>query len=83
MTKHVARVLCRAASSDNRADGVCCAICDHIDNDGRLLARGECSLWPTFIREAAAAIEGVRDHARLEMRRKPRQRSAVELLQSL
>lgn len=80
MVDHVARVLCRAAGSDPRRDGLVCPHCDDIDERTGTAILGECTMWPTFRREAACAIEGVRNYARLDMRRKPRQRSAVEVV---
>ena len=64
MTNHVARKICRAA-----ANGGHCPFCDPTETEPW---RRECHLWPSFVKEATAAIEGVRDYAMLTMRRKPR-----------
>ena len=71
MVEHVARVLCLAAASEIR--GVGCSFCED----------EECSMWPSFVREARASIEAVRDHVRLDRRGKPRKRSATEIVATL
>ena len=82
MTEHVARTLCRAAAATNRRDALC-PVCDHIDDVRGTASLGECVMWPTFVGEARGAIEAVRDHARLDMRRRPRQRTAFEIVGAL
>lgn len=79
MTEHVAKTLCRAAAADNRCDGRC-PYCDPTETEPFMR---ECSLWPTFVGEARCAIEAVRDYARLDMRRKPRERTARDIVLAL
>ncbi len=80
MVEHVARTLCRAAACSNREDAAC-PECDDINERTGTVQIGECMMWDLFKQEAEAAIEAVRDYARLDRRNKPRQRAPLEILQ--
>ena len=75
MVDHVAKTLCRAATSSPY-----CAFCDEINDLGYVTKIGPCTLWPTFRHEALCAIEAVRDFARLDRRTKPHPRDVIEIV---
>jgi hypothetical protein len=62
MQEHVARTLCHVSATE-RGSG--CSTCEG----------GQCTLWPTFMNEADAAIQAVRAFALLTPRKKPNIRS--------
>ncbi len=80
MVEHVARTLCRAAACSNREDAAC-PECDDTNEETGVVRIGDCTMWEEFMGEAEAAIQAVRDYARLDRRRKPRSRSPLEILQ--
>lgn len=59
MQEHCARRLCLVAATE------VAPVCMHCRG-------GPCTMWHSFMREAAAAIEAVRAFAQLTMRRRPR-----------
>lgn len=67
MQQHVARQLCFAAATDQCAHGPVCPHCRARDQEA-----APCTMWRQFMREAAAAIEAVRDFAMLSARKRPR-----------
>ncbi len=63
MKEHVARCLCATAGRGPDFQYPKCIQCQD---------QSKCELWYTFVHEADAAIESVRDYAQLAMRKKPR-----------
>jgi hypothetical protein len=61
MIDDVARALCHAAGSD--VNKVACVMCDK---------DGNCTFWQSFIREAEFAVQAVRKHAILTMKKRKR-----------
>ena len=67
--EHVARTLCLASNQDNG-----CPIC---------FAEKECTLWPTFMIEAGAAIEAVKDYNIVQRRDKPKVRHVFDIVRAI
>ena len=66
-----------------RVGGGVCRVCDEVDLETGKIREGQCQMWQQFEQEAIAAIAAVRDFARLDKRKKPHRRSAVEVMREL